>query len=865
MLTQKPEKSVSIKISGAADDVTVSPSSMAFSTTNWSKEKKVTVNVRPDDDGSDDPPITLTHEVTSEDTDYDGLVPSPVTVTPKDDDPLGVTVTPTSLTVAAGSIGTYTVKLDTQPLDAVTVAVNDPPLESITVEGAPLVFTTTDWKIAQAITVKVDKDGGEDDEQTVTLTHTVSGGDYPGDGDVPSVTVIIPVEGAPSAPRNLSAEGGNERVTLSWEAPANDGGSSITRYQVRYRVAGTENYGSWRSVTGTSTTVTGLDNGTSYQFQVRAVNGVSPGPPAETTETLANSAPDSPVGLTATRGDQSFTLNWSAPEDGGSQIVHYEYRYRVSGGTFPEEWEETTSTSVAITGLTNGTVYDFEVRAENAIGPGPASSGSVAIGTRPSAPTGLTSRGGSEMITVTWGAPADNGGFAVTAYHVRYRPSGGQWSSRTNVGLATSHTITDLTNGVGYEIAVEAENRFGRGDAATAQATPMKALDFAHFANGVAGGLTNISDIVLLNVDTSTVNSAIYFYSQAGEIIPADSLVDMTGDMESTGDGGVALAIEGEGEITVSTSGEGDFVTGSVKVFYTGRVGGVLRFDISPIGVAGVGASASVSDAIFPVRRMARGINTGVAIRNLSAESTKVNCHLMQGGMTMGDPVSGEMAGNAQVSFFIDQAFPAADTSDFEGSVRCVAPEGGMFTAVALEMDAGNRIFTTLPVVSLDSGSSMLNFAHFANGEFGGTATSSDLVFVNVATSAVAPAIYFYDQDGKVIDADMVVDVMMDGVEVGDDGALMVTDEIPPMGEMTISTSGMGDGMRRLGESRLRRTHRRSPPLRQPEHRCRRSRVPARPSTPPSSRPAAWPDGINTGVAIRNLDGEAMTTVTCAG
>ena len=374
--------------------------------------------------------------------------------------------------------------------------------------------------------------------------------------------------------------------------------------------------------------------------------------------------------------------------------------------------------------------------------------------------------------------------------------------------------------------------------------------------------LTNISDIVLVNVDTSTVNSAIYFYSQAGEIILADTVVDMTGDMESTGDGGVTVAIEGEGEITVSTSGEGDFVTGSVKVFSTGRVGGVLRFDISPIGVAGVGASAPVSDAIFPVRRMARGINTGVAIRNLGAEPTTVTCHLMQGGETLGDPASGELIGDGQVAFFIDQLFPAADTSDFEGSVRCMASEGGMFTAVALEMDAGNRIFTTLPVVSLDSGASMLNFAHFANGEFEGTPTSSDLVFVNVATSAVAPAIYFYDQDGKMIDADMVVDVMMDGVEVGDDGALMVTDDIPPMGEMTISTNGMGDGV--VGSVRVASDGPIGGVLRFDIPNIGVAGVGASEAVNAAVFPARrMADGINTGAAIRNLEDEAMT-VSCA-
>ena len=42
-------------------------------------------------------------------------------------------------------------------------------------------------------------------------------------------------------------------------------------------------------------------------------------------------------------------------------------------------------------------------------------------------------------------------------------------------------------------------------------------------------------------------------------------------------------------------------------------------------------------------------------------------------------------------SWLIDQAFPAADTSDFAGSVRCDAVGKGLFSAVALEMDPGNR------------------------------------------------------------------------------------------------------------------------------------------------------------------------------
>ena len=139
-------------------------------------------------------------------------------------------------------------------------------------------------------------------------------------------------------------------------------------------------------------------------------------------------------------------------------------------------------------------------------------------------------------------------------------------------------------------------------------------------------------------------------------------------------------------------------MSGSVRVVADKPIGGVLRFDIPGIGVAGVGASPPVRDVLFPVRRQEAGINTGVAVHNLSEEAMEVTCELMQGG-TMLDDVSIPLAANGQSSWFIEQEFPAADTSDFTGSVRCTAPGEGMFTGVAVELDAARRIFTTLPVV----------------------------------------------------------------------------------------------------------------------------------------------------------------------
>ncbi len=156
------------------------------------------------------------------------------------------------------------------------------------------------------------------------------------------------------------------------------------------------------------------------------------------------------------------------------------------------------------------------------------------------------------------------------------------------------------------------------------------------------------------------------------------------------------------GELTISTHGRGELATGSVKVVSDGPaspIGGVLRFDLAGVGVAGVGASQPVRDAIFPARRVDDGINTGVALRNLSESELALTCHLMKGGEEL-DDTTVTLPANGQDARFIDQMFSGSDTSDFTGSVRCTAPSGVQkFTAVALELDTANGIFTTLPVV----------------------------------------------------------------------------------------------------------------------------------------------------------------------
>ena len=258
------------------------------------------------------------------------------------------------------------------------------------------------------------------------------------------------------------------------------------------------------------------------------------------------------------------------------------------------------------------------------------------------------------------------------------------------------------------------------------------------------------------------------------------------------------------GELTISTHGQGAPVSGSVRVVAFGPIGGVLRFNLPGIGVAGVGASPPVRDALFPVRRQEGGINTGVAVHNLGEEAMEVTCELMQGGTVL-DDVSIPLAANGQSSWFINEVFTRADTSDFAGSVRCTAPGEGLFTGVAVELDAANRIFTTLPVFPVNrlagGRAAVLDFAHFANGD----GITSDLVFVNVSTQRsrpaptpfhvaippIRPAIYFYDTEGNPIAAESVVDITGD-LTVQEDGALTVLTEMEPLGVLTVSTHGQG-------------------------------------------------------------------------
>ena len=187
---------------------------------------------------------------------------------------------------------------------------------------------------------------------------------------------------APAAPTGVSATAGDGSAVVSWTAPA-DGGSGITSYTVTPYIGASAQ--PVRTVTGsppaTSTTVTGLSNGTAYTFTVSATNALGTGPASAASSPVTPTgptAPGAPTGVTATAGDGSAVVSWTAPADGGSGITSYTVTPYV-GATAQTVTTVTGSppaTSTTVTGLTNGSAYTFRVTATNAVGTGPASAAS---------------------------------------------------------------------------------------------------------------------------------------------------------------------------------------------------------------------------------------------------------------------------------------------------------------------------------------------------------------------------------------------------------------------------------------------------------------------------------------------------------
>jgi hypothetical protein len=126
------------------------------------------------------------------------------------------------------------------------------------------------------------------------------------------IAAVTNVPEGPSAVQNLDATPDDGAMALDWDVPTDIGGRPTTDYVVRYRQTGA---GDWAifadgAGTATSTTITDLTNGTSYDFQVAALNAAGEGATAETTATP--SVPVEPLEVLTFDSDDQADLNAAA-------------------------------------------------------------------------------------------------------------------------------------------------------------------------------------------------------------------------------------------------------------------------------------------------------------------------------------------------------------------------------------------------------------------------------------------------------------------------------------------------------------------------------------------------------------------------
>ena len=297
---------------------------------------------------------------------------------------------------------------------------------------------------------------------------------------------------APSAPTLHSVAA--LQVSVVWSAP-NDGGQPITGYGVRWRQKGDAG---WSATISTGPTITSAvfvvpDASKDVEVQVQASNRlgasawgttgtitaakITPAPDPDT-------APDAPTEPAMTSSAALMvTAAWSTPDDGGDPISSYGVRWRQKGDT---SWSATitlsgqslaTSTTFSVPDNTKD--VEAQVQATNSIGTsawsgtGTITAAKITPTAPPADPDETTAPDAPArpvvisqhplQIRALWRANS-NGGSAITAYGVRWRQKGGNWSETINLSgeaLLNQTRFNVPDNSKDIEVEVNASNIIG--------------------------------------------------------------------------------------------------------------------------------------------------------------------------------------------------------------------------------------------------------------------------------------------------------------------------------------------------------------------------------------------------------------------
>ena len=385
------------------------------------------------------------------------------------------TFTPAENQTAAGAVAASDSDTGDEVTDYALSGGVDQALFSIGSTSGALTFLTApnyedpqDANTDNAYVVVVQATSGTGDrEQTGTQTITVTVMDD--DTEAPSAP------GAPSvSPASVTS------LNVNWTEPRLNGGPEITGYEVQYR-AGTSGDWTAKSHTGiaTTATLTGLSENTSYQVQVRATNdeGTSGWSDLGSGRTDANAAPSFTSSETFDAAENQTAVGTvvASDDDVGDEVTGY----ALSGGADQALFSINDSGVLTFQAAPNfedpqdadtGNTYEVTVQATSGTGDREQTAPQTITVTvtdddneAPSAPDAPSvSPASVTSLNVNWTEPGLNGGPEITGYEVQYRAgTSGDWTAKSHTGIATTATLTGLSENTSYQVQVRATNDEG--------------------------------------------------------------------------------------------------------------------------------------------------------------------------------------------------------------------------------------------------------------------------------------------------------------------------------------------------------------------------------------------------------------------
>jgi len=396
-----------------------------------------------------------------------------------------------------------------------------------------------------------------------------NGAGAPGESAASNAMTVTPST-VPNAPTGLIAAHGNTTALLTFTPPVNNGGSAITGYDVSTDGGATFPLLGVTTAAGAgstlTTTLTGLTNGTALTVAVRADNLNGSSAASLPTTVTPSTVPNAPTALSAVPGNTTAVLTFTPPAGvgtGGSAITGYDVS--VDGGaTFPLTSVVTTGASpltTTLTGLTNGTALTVAVRADNLNGSSVASlTTTVTPATVPDAPTGLAAIAGDTTALLTFTPPTVTGGSPLLTYDVSLTGAA-PWTltgitpvSGFVSGVFTSTiTLTGLTDGITYTVAVRVHNVIGASaGSTTASVMPtvgdvLPAVIPGGFGGGGGGGGGGGT--------TTTPPVPVVAFPGTPVTVPPVGVVPLPSVGVPSSGGGTAVTPDGNGYWVVSPDG----------------------------------------------------------------------------------------------------------------------------------------------------------------------------------------------------------------------------------------------------------------------------------------------------------------------